>query len=365
MDGFLAGDTEQARQGMLHLLYRSPQEIIGDALPSTDFRAMRPRALGEMLAGWAEEERNRETLAGGIADLGAIQDATSQRVARQYEENPYPRWTSIQLPREGSAADGLKAFFPPNRIAFLKAPLKVLIAGCGTGQQALAAAMRYGPEADVLAVDLSKTSLAYAKARADHYGIGNLRFARADILALGDREGPFQIIEAVGVLHHMAEPFKGWQALLERLSPGGLMSVGLYSAIAREGISKLRSEADYPGPACASHTARLYRQRLMGRSDDAARGLVHSYDFYTLSEFRDLVLHEHERPILLSEIEAFLAANGLTFRGFQLPPPVTQSFLAETPGERLPGSLQSWAKYEERRPRSFDAMYRFWCEKAV
>jgi SAM-dependent methyltransferase len=240
----------------------------------------------------------------------------------------------------------------------------VLVAGCGTGQHALAAAVRYGPKADVLAIDLSSASLAYAKMKAEEYGIGNLRFARADLLVPGG-EGPFDIIEAVGVLHHMSEPFKGWQALLERLRPGGLMTVGLYSAVARDNISKLRSEADYPGPDCDDRAARRYRASLMARSDEAVGGLVHSYDFYTLSEFRDLILHEHERPIVLAEIEAFLAQNGLTFRGFQLPPPILQAFLVEHPKSGWPGAFADWRAFEERHPHTFDAMYRFWCQKAA
>jgi SAM-dependent methyltransferase len=358
----LSGETGEARGAMLSLLYRGPKAVFGEALVGADARAIRPRALGDLLSAWAKEENERAFLAADIPNAGAIADAVSQRVARQYEEHPYPRWTSLQLPSEASAAEALKRHFSHEALAFLDGPFKVLIAGCGTGQHALAAAVRYGPKADVLAIDLSSASLAYAKMKAEEYGIGNLRFARADLLVPGG-EGPFDIIEAVGVLHHMSEPFKGWQALLERLRPGGLMTVGLYSAVARDNISKLRSEADYPGPDCDDRAARRYRASLMARSDEAVGGLVHSYDFYTLSEFRDLILHEHERPIVLAEIEAFLAQNGLTFRGFQLPPPILQAFLVEHPKSGWPGAFADWSLFEERHPHTFDAMYRFWCQK--
>jgi SAM-dependent methyltransferase len=219
--------------------------------------------------------------------------------------------------------------------------------------------------ADVLGIDLSRASLAYAKGRAEHFGIRNLRLAQADLLGLAESgEGPFDIIESVGVLHHMADPFRGWEFLTGMLRPGGLMLTGLYSAVSRRTITALRNEPDFPGPGCTDGEARRYRTMLIARSDDMARSLTLSQDFYTLNEFRDLMLHEQERPIYLSEIEAFISQNGLIFRGFQLPPPVISHFLKSFPDDRWPGTLDNWARYEEKHPRCFDGMYNFWCEKA-
>jgi hypothetical protein len=31
--------------------------------------------------------------------------------------------------------------------------------------------------------------------------------------------------------------------------------------------------------------------------------------------------------------------------------------------EGWPGRLEDWARYEAENPRTFDAMYRFWCER--
>src|SRR6185503_14614623 len=128
------------------------------------------------------------------------------KVAAQYEAHPYPRWTSLQMPREASARVMLDGLFSREGLAFLDRPFRVLIAGAGTGQHALAASVRYGPNAQVLAIDLSRRSLAYGKARAAHFGVPNLEFAQADIETIPEDAGPFDLIEAVGVLHHMAEP---------------------------------------------------------------------------------------------------------------------------------------------------------------
>lgn len=359
----LAGAPDQSRRLMLHLLYDRPDRVIGEAVGTDECRAIKPRALGALLASWFEDEARLTSLAADISSAGTIVDPTSRRVADQYEAHPYPRWSDLQMPREGGARISLEPFFNAEKLSFFDRPFKVLIAGAGTGQHALAAAIRYGPKAEILAVDLSCRSLAYGKARAAQFGITNIRFAQADIQTMTSEAGPFDVIEAVGVLHHMAEPFKGWARLIELLRPGGLMLTGLYSAIARRNIAELRSEANYPGPKCSDDAARAYRARLMTRTDDTAAILLDSHDFYTLSEFRDLVLHEHERPIFLSEVEVFLEQHGLAFRGFQLPGPLAHAFLKSIPGEAWPGRLSDWSVFEESHPRTFDAMYRIWCEK--
>jgi len=361
----IGGDPEQARILMLSLLYRTPETLIGKKFSLGECRAIRPRAVGDLLASLSAEDDRRTILAADIPALGEIKDPISKKVAAQYEAHPYPQWNSIQMPAEASARTSLQRFFPADSLRFMEQqPFKVLIAGCGTGQQAIAAAVRYGPHADVLGIDLSRASLGYARLKAEQSEIGNLRLAQSDILTAEESDERFDIIEAIGVLHHMAEPFKGWQALIRSLKPGGLMLVGLYSATARQHIAQLRSEADYPGPDCDDDAARRYRRGLIAREDGDAVALRASHDFFTLSEFRDLVLHEHERPIVLSEIEAFLDQNALTFRGFQLPGPLHAAFQQGFPDEQWPGSLNSWAKFEEKHPRIFDGMYSFWCEKA-
>ena len=47
------------------------------------------------------------------------------------------------------------------------------------------------------------------------------------------------LIESLGVLHHLADPWEGWDRLLALLRPGGVMMLGLYSQPAR------RSKAGY------------------------------------------------------------------------------------------------------------------------
>jgi SAM-dependent methyltransferase len=204
---------------------------------------------------------------------------------------------------------------------------------------------------------------------AERLGAKNITFAKADILSLS-RLAPqfrsrFQVIACVGVLHHMADPFEGWRGLLDCLAPGGLMLVGLYSAVARRDLAALRGDPAYPGAGCQDSALRAFRRVLMDRAKGKPGSeLVQSADFYTMSEFRDLVCHVNEHHMRLPEIAEFLDRNALTFRGFWLSPHWLHEFRKRYPNEPWPGRLELWEAFEEANPRTFDAMYLFWCNKA-
>ena len=44
----------------------------------------------------------------------------------------------------------------------------------------------------------------------------------------------FDVIESVGVLHHMGDPLQGWSVLSDCLKKDSIMLVGLYSETARK-----------------------------------------------------------------------------------------------------------------------------------
>ncbi|MCY3752885.1 MAG: class I SAM-dependent methyltransferase [Alphaproteobacteria bacterium] len=318
------------------------------------------------------------------ADLGpdiAAADGTGDAVAAQYEANPYPRWGWVQPPLAGA----VRAFL--DRIAggsggpqpdggWTGGPLRILIAGCGTGRQAVEAALAYAPNARLLAFDFSRASLRYAAMKARRHRLDAIRFRQADILDLPDFEPPFDrpadLIECIGVLHHMADPFAGWRILLERLRPGGLMYVGLYSATARRGLTVLREKLAGAGidpadpDAIRAVRARILAQTPDGPEDDFECGLADSADFYTLSEVRDLLFHAHERPLTLEAIGAFLEEQGLEFLHMDVRPHIAEAFAAGVDGghgESAVLDLQAWATFERDNPDTFDGMYLFWIRK--
>jgi 2-polyprenyl-3-methyl-5-hydroxy-6-metoxy-1,4-benzoquinol methylase len=300
-----------------------------------------------------------------VLQLGVIADETSRKVAQFYEESPYPRWSSIVVQR--NYRETLAHFLGRDAKTFMAGPFEVLIAGCGTGMQAVQSAINYGPNARILAIDLSAASLGYAARMANAFGIANIEFAQADLQQLASIgpqfSGRFQLIEAIGVLHHMADPFAGWRALLKCMAPNGLMRLGLYSTIARRSLAILRGEAGFPGSGCGDEALRFYRHTLLERDDPPARDAKKFVDFWDTKSFRDLLLHVTEHNLDLARIDAFLAEEGLAFRGFQLPKTSQAVFFQRYPRETWPGSLETWAKFEEEAPSLFENMYLFWCEK--
>lgn len=216
----------------------------------------------------------------------------------------------------------------------------------------------------MLAIDISAASLAYAKRMAAEYGLTNVEFMVADILDLGALDRQFRIIECVGVLHHMADPWAGWRILVERMAPGGLAYIALYSAISRANLRALRSAPGYPGAGCSDNGARAWRAELMARPADAPGAeLVRSRNFFSLNEFRDLALHESEQHMSLPQIAQVLDDTRLRFAGFTLEPQIIERFAAFTGQTSMPGTLEDWHRFEQANPQTFDAMYCFWTEK--
>jgi SAM-dependent methyltransferase len=372
----LAGDMAAGRMLLLAMLYRPLPGLLGPDVGPRQVDGIRPRALrdavGRRLAE-AADERGRAACMPRLAPMpgpgpDAFADATAQAVAEQYEASPYPRWTSVGVVSPARMRRMLEAFFSTRELAFLDRPFEVLIAGCGTGQQAVQAALAYGPQARVLAIDLSAASLAYAARMAERYGAAKIAFAQADLQHLADLGegyiGRFDVIECTGVLHHLDDPFAGWRRLLPCLARDGRMLLGLYSAIARRSLRALRDDPAYPGPGCPDAALRRFRQILLGRPAGAPGGdLKASRDFYTTSNFRDLALHVSERPVTLPEIAQFLTENGLSFRGFQLERGAFARFQAQFPAAAWPGTLEHWTDFEADNPGTFNGMYNFWCAR--
>jgi SAM-dependent methyltransferase len=359
----MGGDREATRCLVLRGLYAPVAEVIGRPLTLAEAHQIRPKLIRDVIEPRIAAETAEREIAANLTRLRPLTDATSLRVAGQYENSPYPRWQSLMRTQPGQLRASLARFVAPERLAFMDGPFDCLIAGAGTGQQVLQSAIAYGDKARVTALDLSTASLAYATAKAQEFNIGNVAFVHGDILDAGLLAQQYDIIECVGVMHHMGDPWAGWRLLQRQLKPGGLMYIGLYSALSRANLEALRAEPSYPGPGCTDDAARNYRAELLSRHDDAPGGDVKlSRNAYALNEFRDLVLHESEMQMTIPEIAEFLDAHNLTFRGFTLPPERIAAFLAAFPAQPWPGRLADWAEFEAANPRTFDAMYCFWCE---
>ena len=104
--------------------------------------------------------------------------------------------------------------------------LKILDAGCGTGQRVLGFAKRY-PKAQFYGIDLTAASLDVARQLAQKHDIKNISFKRQDILNLNVNER-FDFIVSTGVVHHLADPQRGLNNLCKHLAGNGVICLWYY-----------------------------------------------------------------------------------------------------------------------------------------
>jgi len=325
-----------------------------------------PDALKRLLVQQIEEPQEEEQCRSSIPQLTTVDHPISLLVKHQYEESPYPRWVvSADVGQAINIELYLRQRFPfaklPEQPA--RAGIDILVAGCGTGLQAVETAQRYDGS-HVLAVDLSLMSLGYASRKTREIGLRNVKYAQADLLAMPSLERSFDVIEATGVLHHLAEPEAGWRALLAQLRPGGFMHLGLYSARARGDIAAARRFLAGRRLDGNLEALRRSRQELMAlAADEPARGVAERADFYSMSECRDLLFHVQEVCFDLPRIKTFLAQSRLYFIGFEIAPHVLQQFSDRFGAEASPADLDLWHVFENDNPETFRGMYQFWIRK--
>ncbi|MEW5704728.1 MAG: tetratricopeptide repeat protein [Pseudomonadota bacterium] len=320
-----------------------------------------PSHLRPIIRKTLEDRLEEEAIAHGIPTLTAIADATSRAVQNQYEENPYPRWLSVDR-----RPPSMPAARPPV-LADADARNEILIAGCGTGQQAVLRALA-SPNAHITAVDLSRASLAYAIRMARQFSLRNIDFGQADVLNLGALKKKFPVIECGGVLHHLEDPVAGWTVLADLLRPGGVLFVGLYSEKARQPIVKARQWIAGLGLTPTAHAMRELRQRvLFHAAGDAAPDLGYfkaCHDLFDLNGCRDLLFHVREHRFRLPEIGEILDRLGLRFTGFHLEDPeVRRAYAARFPDDPEMRNLHNWDRFEDEFPATFVNMYQFGCVK--
>lgn len=317
-------------------------------------------ALPEELLVQVRNAALEQEIATQLPTFGMSVDEVSHAVREQYEQFPYPRWISMDFGPARELGEAVRRWidapFQPRRTG--EHQLLAFVPGCGTGRHPLmlATALR---NCDVLAMDLSRASLAYGVRKAQEYGIDNVRFVHGDLLAFDCREHRFDVIEAVGVLHLMRDVKAALKRMAELLNPGGLMEVGLYSRQRTQRTGAARQLRETFGSGKAAKTLREYRRRaVQGFLGTPEASFLQYYDFHTLSGVRDLLFHVHEAELSLEEIKVMIDDAGLRFLGFtDVSKRVRDEFDSKYPGSRE--DLQAWIRFAGHAPN----LYTFWVEK--
>jgi len=269
--------------------------------------------------------------------------------------------------RRGNApvavADYLRRLFPQADLAGVVAgPASILVAGCGTGRHPVESAGCF-VASRVLAVDLSLASLAYAVRKTRELGLASVDYRQADLLALGTLDERFDVVECSGVLHHLRDPLAGWRVLHGLLRPGGVMRIGLYSAMARRHIVRARELIATEGFQPTPDGIRACRSAILARrhDDPLLARVVRGGDFYALSGCRDLLFHVQEARFTLPQLVGMLVDLDLEFIGFEFPDDgAAAAYSREFPGDPARTDFANWHRFEASRPDTFAHMYQFW-----
>ena len=302
-------------------------------------------------------------LVNSIKSFDKIIDSVSKKVREQYEEHPYPRWRYTNKNLPSNFLFKLNNEIKPNKIEYSNKFVNpnVLIAGCGTGKH-ITIAERY-LNANILGVDLSLASLAYAKRKTEELGFKNIEFLHADILQLKNLNRKFDVIECVGTLHHMKDPLTGLKVLLDLLEPHGFLKLGLYSEIARQHIVKAREFIKKKKFKNTIKDIRNCRESIFNeKKDPLLQKIFHSNDFYSTSSVRDLMFHVKEHRFTIPEISKMLKNLNLEFLGF-LNLLIKIKFSKFFPNDKKNISLDNWNQFEISNPDTFSNMYQFWVRK--
>jgi SAM-dependent methyltransferase len=326
-----------------------------------------PKDLDGLLTQQVREPLEDRDARASIPRLTPITDGVSLLVQQQYEENPYPRWVrTASMIRPTTVDVYLHRQLPLARVRDLGKldDVQILIAGCGTGQHSIETAQRL-VGVEILAVDLSLTSLCYAQRKSRALGLTSVHYAQADIMQLGAIDRTFDLIEASGVLHHLADPLAGWRMLISLLRPRGIMRLGLYSELARSTLGAAQAFIAARGYGSSADDIRRFRQDLMATgSETASKMASEQRDFFSTSECRDLLFHRQEHRFTLPQISAFLVECGLELLGFDIEGSILQQFRRRFPDPGALTDLALWNAFETDNPHTFIGMYQFFVQRA-
>ncbi len=186
--------------------------------------------------------------------------------------------------------------------------------------------MHLNPQAQITAIDISAGTLAVAKERCQRSGADRVEFHHLSLYDVAQLPGEFDLINSVGVLHHLPDPIRGIQALASKLAPGGIMHIFVYAALGRweiqlmqEAIGLLQGDrrGDYRDGVQVGRqifAALPENNRLVQREKERWAMENHRDEC-----FADMYVHPQETDYTIDTLFELIDAAGLDFVGFSNP----------------------------------------------
>jgi SAM-dependent methyltransferase len=264
------------------------------------------------------------------------QDRDTAKLRDFYEKMPYPApLTSLDEHRElYRDPERRRALFhliwPTERP---RAGQEILIAGCGTSQAARYALRE--PDARITAIDISKTSLTHTLQLQEKYKLDNLILRQLSIFDVQQLEQQFDHIVCTGVLHHLADPDAGLQALRSVLNRDGAMQIMVYASYGRAGIYMMREYCRLLGMTPSKEQLQALAATLvcLPQEHPLSHLIGKIKDFQNPDALADAFLHPQDRAYTVPQIYEWLDRCGMSFgRWMEQAPYLPQcGALARTP----------------------------------
>ncbi|WP_414563045.1 MULTISPECIES: class I SAM-dependent methyltransferase [unclassified Anabaena] len=251
----------------------------------------------------------------------------SAAVANLYNTYPFPPEPLLDAPPPGYnwrwnwlAAHNFCTGLKPK-----KQDIRILDAGCGTGV-GTEYLVHLNPQASVVGIDLSAGALAVAKERCQRSGANRVEFHHLSLYDVEQLPGDFDLINCVGVLHHLPDPIRGIQALAKKLAPGGLMHIFVYGELGRWEIQLMQkaiallqgdNKGDYRDGVQVG-------RKIFSSLPEKNRIVKREKELWSLENhkdecFADMYVHPQEIDYNIETLFALIDASELEFIGFSNP----------------------------------------------
>jgi len=251
----------------------------------------------------------------------------SAAVAKLYDTYPFPPEPLLDEPPPGYnwRWNWLAAYSFCTGQKPQKQDIRILDAGCGTGV-GTEYLVHLNPHAQVVGIDLSAGALAVARERCQRSGANRVEFHHLSLYDAEQLPGEFDLINCVGVLHHLPDPMRGIQAIASKLAPGGIMHIFVYGELGRweiklmqQAIALLQNDrqGDYRDGVQIGRKlfASLPENNRLVKREKSRWAMENQRD----ECFADMYVHPQEIDYNINTLFDLIDASGLTFLGFSNP----------------------------------------------
>src|SRR5262245_47620549 len=152
-----------------------------------------------------------------------------KQVRRFYEGCSFPGYEEFETPYDliEKSKRGVYAKLLDEQLPL---GVKILDAGCGTGQLGIFLSMIHR---QVFGIDFSMGSLQKAQNFKKRFELRDINFSQMDLFQIGLRDESFDYVFCNGVLHHTADAYGAFVNLCRLVKPGGYITIGLYNTYGR------------------------------------------------------------------------------------------------------------------------------------